>query len=147
MLTYPRKHFMIPEIIYDPSLLLSPHVFLLAILIRHRAFKAQALNDAPEKLCELRVHPTSNELPLTLRPELNDTHIFRRAERTVTGFKTSEKKPIGYSMMSKWVKRIGLLLGFEHNTICYNLRYMAGNKLDQSGASHLTRALPNLYSL
>lgn len=43
---------MIPEIMFDPSLLLSPHVFFLAILFRHRAFLSETLNDNPHMLSE-----------------------------------------------------------------------------------------------
>lgn len=44
------------------------------------------------------------------------------------------EKPITQGMMGGWVKAIGKILGFKRNTICYNLRYMAGNNLDQHGA-------------
>ncbi|KAI8954520.1 C2H2 finger domain protein [Xylaria longipes] len=135
------KHFMIPEIIYDPSLLLSPHVFLLAILYRHRAFETEDLNASPAILNKLRIHPSGNEFPLYLRPELDNVFIFRRAAKSMTGYTISDA-PIGYDMMSKWIKRIGVLLGFEHNTISYNLRYMAGNNLDQN--VNISDALRNL---
>ncbi|KAI3392396.1 hypothetical protein diail_5747 [Diaporthe ilicicola] len=42
-----EKKFIIPEIMFDPSLYLSPHVFLFAILCRHRAFDMESLNDDP----------------------------------------------------------------------------------------------------
>ncbi|CAJ2503094.1 Uu.00g104880.m01.CDS01 [Anthostomella pinea] len=125
------KHFMIPEIIYDPSLFLSPHVFLLAVLFRHRAFLSEPLNNDPHLLSRLKIHPSGNELPLSLKPELNDVHLFRRTKKTLAGFVMSEE-PITYDTMRTWINRIGKLLGFEHNTICYNLRYMAGNNLDQN---------------
>ncbi|KAI0465727.1 hypothetical protein F4859DRAFT_507826 [Xylaria cf. heliscus] len=117
------KHFLIPEIIYDPSLLLSPHVFLLAILYRHRAFETENLNTSPAILNKLRIHPSRNEFPLHLRSNLNNIFIFRRAVKSIT-------------------RRIGVLLGFEHNTISYNLRYMAGNNLDQN--VNISDALRNL---
>jgi hypothetical protein len=37
--------------------------------------------------------------------------------------------------MTSWVKRVGEIIGYKNNTICYSLRYMAGNSLDQSGTS------------
>lgn len=43
------------------------------------------------------------------------------------------EQPIKQGMMGGWVKRIKMLLGFERSTICYSLRYMAGNNLDQDG--------------
>ncbi|KAI0448256.1 hypothetical protein F5B21DRAFT_523079 [Xylaria acuta] len=41
------KAFYIPEMIYEPNFLLNSHVFLLGILFRHRAFRAEGLNDNP----------------------------------------------------------------------------------------------------
>lgn len=40
-------------------------------------------------------------------------------------------------MMGGWVKRIGTICGFKRNTICYTLRYAAGNKLDENGMSSM----------
>ncbi|KAG6354084.1 hypothetical protein INS49_005055 [Diaporthe citri] len=136
-----RKTFIVPEILYDPSLLLSPHVFLLAILFRRHAFMLESLNDNPHMLSELHVHPSGNELPLSLKDEIKGRYIFRRCVKTSIGFSMSNQ-PISQGMMGGWVKRIGLLLGFERNTICYSLRYMAGNSLDQHGS--ISEALRNL---
>lgn len=131
-LTSCRKTFIIPEIMFDPSLLLSPHVFLLAILFRHEAFVSEQLNKNPHRLGELRIHPSTNELALPFKEEVQDKYVFRQCDKTSTGFVMSDK-PISQGMMSSWVRRIGKLLGFKRNTICYNLRYMAGNNLDQDG--------------
>lgn len=127
-----RKTFFLPEIIYDPSLLLSPHVFLLGILFKNRAFKPDALNDNPHDLAGLNIVEGENELLLPIRKELDDVPVFRRAVETPFGFKMSDTQPISQGMMTEWVKRIGELLGFEHSTISYSLRYMAGNSLDRS---------------
>lgn len=43
---------------------------------------------------------------------------------------------ITYSMMAAWIKRISEVLGRLYNTICYSLRYNAGNKLDESRKLH-----------
>lgn len=127
------KTFLVPEIIYDPSLLLSPHVFLLAILIHNRAFKTDRLNDEPHRISTLRIHPDANELRLVLRDDIKDMPLFRRSIKTITGYEMSTTAAITQAMTGKWIQSIGKLLGFEHNTIAYNLRYFAGNSLDQSG--------------
>lgn len=58
------KTFFVPKIIYDPSLLLSLHVFLLGILFKHRAFRCRILNDNPATLSELDIRrPDENEIP------------------------------------------------------------------------------------
>lgn len=120
-----------PEIIYDPSLLLSPHVFLLAILIRNRAFKNESLNDNPHLLSTLKIHPDSNELRLVLKDELKNEFLFRRTVRGIGGYVMSSQ-PISQDITGRWLKAIGKQLGFEHRTITYSLQYFAGNSLDQS---------------
>lgn len=86
-------------------------------------------------LSQLQIHPSANELHIPLKEEMKGRYIFRRYEKTSAGFSMSLDKPISPGMMGGWVKRVGELLGFERNTICYNLRYMAGNNLDQQGKS------------
>lgn len=126
------KTFHIPEIIQEPNFILNPHVFLLGILFRHRAFRAPGLNDNPQALEGMAIHDDEPELCIPLRDDILNVLIFRRADRDLHGYVMSEK-PISLSMMGGWVKRIGELIGFKSNTICYSLRYMAGNALDQSG--------------
>ncbi|KAI1260377.1 hypothetical protein F5Y18DRAFT_432325 [Xylariaceae sp. FL1019] len=69
--------FLIPEIIYDPSLLLSPYIFLLAILFRHRVFKSEALNNAPHLLSTLKVPENCFEMPLGFKKEVKSQYVFR----------------------------------------------------------------------
>ncbi|KAK1973628.1 C2H2 finger domain-containing protein [Colletotrichum cereale] len=134
--TYP-----IPETMFDPSLLLSPHVFLLGILFRHRAFRAPSLT-SPDQLKKLDICPGKLELPLPLRKDLNDTYIFRRAISTGTAYVLSPDEPISEAMMGAWFKRIGELLGLEYSTMLYSLRYNAANGFDQS--ADVSEALRNL---
>lgn len=117
---------------FDPSLYLSPHVFLLSILFRHRAFYSDMLNDNPHYLSELKIDPNDSELPLCFKEDILNHYVFRQCKKTASGF-TMAQEPITQGTMAGWVKRIGKLLGFERNTICYSLRYMAGNNLDQHG--------------
>ncbi|KAK5637510.1 hypothetical protein RRF57_013225 [Xylaria bambusicola] len=135
------KFFHIPEIIYDPSLLLSPHVFLLAILFKHRAFLSDGLNNNPDSLHKLQIYPGAKQLRLALKPEIEEKFIFRAPLKEFRGFRLSERS-LPYSSMNQWIRRIGILLGFQNNTLCYSLRYMAGNNLDQS--VNISDALRNL---
>jgi Protein of unknown function (DUF3435) len=121
----------VPEGIFDRSLLLSPHVFLLGILFRHKAFLAPDLT-FPEELEKLNIMPGENELPLPLRSELDDVWIFRKAIKILTDYEISANERITYGMMSSWIKAIGKILGIEYSVIPYSLRYLTGNKLDQS---------------
>ena len=67
--------FPIPEIIYDPTLVLSPHVFLLGMLFKARAFKSPSI-DCPERLYSLGVLDSLNEQALPLKEELDDDFVF-----------------------------------------------------------------------
>ncbi|KAH0419558.1 hypothetical protein CcaCcLH18_14355 [Colletotrichum camelliae] len=136
-----QKTYAVPETMFDPSLLLSPHVFLLGVLFRHRAFNASNLT-SPHHLDILDIHPGERELPLPLKEDLNNTFIFRRAVETLTGYQISPNKRISSGMMAAWIKRIGEILGFEYPTIAYNLRYNAANAFDQS--VDVNEALRNL---
>lgn len=53
---YNKNAFWIPELIYDPSLYLSPHIFLLAVFFWCRAFRVDGLNDNTCILMDLKVH-------------------------------------------------------------------------------------------
>jgi len=51
--------FPIPETIYDPSLVLSPHVFLLGLILADGAFATPNLTSA-EQLSKLDIQPGTN---------------------------------------------------------------------------------------
>ncbi|KAH8788175.1 hypothetical protein F5883DRAFT_635073 [Diaporthe sp. PMI_573] len=56
-----EKHFYIPEMWFDPCLMLSPHTYLLAIFFRHRAFRSRCLNDKPDALITMNLNPKGDE--------------------------------------------------------------------------------------
>jgi hypothetical protein len=70
--------FPIPEIIFDPILVLSPHVFLLGMLFEARAFLDPSI-DSPDKLYSLNVLKGLGEQELPLREELDDEFVFCQA--------------------------------------------------------------------
>ncbi|KAK2762535.1 C2H2 finger domain-containing protein [Colletotrichum kahawae] len=124
-----QKTYSIPETMFDPSLLLSPYVFLLGVLFRHQAFNASSLTSLYH-LDNLDVHPGERELLLLLREDLNNTFIFRRAIETFIGYQISANERITSSIIAAWIQRIREILGFEYPTIAYNLRYNATNAFD-----------------
>lgn len=63
--------FLIPEIIYDPMLVLSPHVFLLGMLFKGQAFKSPSI-DSPKRLYSLSILDGLNKQLLPLKEELDD---------------------------------------------------------------------------
>lgn len=110
---------------------MSPHVYLLAILFRHKAWKSDDLNNDYDLIDTIDVWPGENETRLALREDIQDDFIFRRSAPTISGRRISNE-PITLGMMADWVSKVGMLAGFEHSTFAYTLRYMAGNSLDQS---------------
>jgi Protein of unknown function (DUF3435) len=76
--------FPVPEIIYDPSLVLSPHVFLLGLILADGAFAAPNLTSA-EQLSKLDIRPGTNQLPLPLKRSMDDIPIFRKSITTTYG--------------------------------------------------------------
>ncbi|KAH6884005.1 hypothetical protein B0T10DRAFT_580223 [Thelonectria olida] len=112
------------EFFFDPSLLLSPHVLLLGLLFRYKAFRSPSLT-TPEYLDKLEIHPDENELPLPLKESLNDIFVFRDTIKTAfDGFAMSVNKPLTYG-------EDGELAGFSMTVILYSFRYNATNEFDQ----------------
>lgn len=56
--------------------------------------------------------------------------IFRQAERTVDGFKTSEDKPLSYATLNYYTGRMGLGAGFEDRLTFYCIRRGIGNAVN-----------------
>ncbi|KAJ5804829.1 hypothetical protein N7474_010694 [Penicillium riverlandense] len=71
--------FAFPKIIDDPSLIFSPHVFIFGILFWLQAFKSPALSSI-EKLRSLFVQGGRQQMPLPLKPEVEDRYIFCKTE-------------------------------------------------------------------
>ncbi|KAJ5239886.1 hypothetical protein N7468_004505 [Penicillium chermesinum] len=109
--------YILPEIIFDPSLVLSEEVLVSACQIP-----------------QLRIPDGCNELPLHIDPALDDVPIFRMSERTMQGISISPDKPLPYTTIEPWVKKIGVITGFPQVTCPYSLRYGAGTALDSSGS-------------
>ncbi len=76
LLTRTRRNvFQIPEIIYDPTLILSPHVFLLGMLFKAQAFASPSINSL-EKLYSLNILNELGEQKLPLKEKLDNEFIF-----------------------------------------------------------------------
>jgi hypothetical protein len=70
--------FRLLEVIYDPTLILSPHVLLLGMLFHIKAFKSPSV-DCPENLYSLNILRGLNEQGLPLRDDLADKYVFCKA--------------------------------------------------------------------
>ncbi|KAF2802862.1 uncharacterized protein BDZ99DRAFT_491913 [Mytilinidion resinicola] len=109
--------FPLPEIIYDKSLIFSPH-----------AFAAYNLT-SPEELSRLFIPPGRNKLPLRLNQELDDIPVFRKA-------------PLPYNTLLPWIKALGKITGFAQVARSYSLRYAGGKAFNEDG--NVNEAMQNL---
>ncbi|KAF1952281.1 hypothetical protein CC80DRAFT_518793 [Byssothecium circinans] len=124
--------FPLFEVIYDETLIFSPHVFLLGVLFCDQAFAAYNLT-SPEELSRLTIPPGRNELPLRLNRALDDIPVFRKAERTPYGWTISPTEPLPYSTLLPWIRTLGKITGFAQVTRPYSLRYAAGKAFNENG--------------
>ncbi|KAJ5904727.1 uncharacterized protein N7473_001643 [Penicillium subrubescens] len=128
--------FPIPEIIFDPTLVLSPHVFLLGILFRIGAFKSLSTDspvlDCPEKLYRLRVLQGLGEQELKLKDEIMDQHVFCQALREADGIRFAPEKPLTRGWLGYRMKRGGEITGFAEVAKPYCLRYGAAKAFNDS---------------
>jgi hypothetical protein len=125
------NEFKIPEIIYDPTLVLSPHVFLLGMLFKARAFKSPSI-DCPERLYSLKVLKGLNEQPLPLRDEMNDEFIFCQAVREAQGVRIARELQLSSGWVRYRMKIGGEITGFGQVMRPYNLRDGSAKGLNES---------------
>jgi hypothetical protein len=127
-----RNTFPLPEIMYDETLVFSPHVFLLGVLFSDHAFAAYNLT-SPEQLSRLTIPPGRNELPLRLNKDLDNVPVFRKAVRTMSGSVVSPNEPLPYSTLLPWIRVLGQVTGFAQVTRPYSLRYAGGKAFNENG--------------
>lgn len=116
--------------------MLSPHVFLLGLLFADRAFDrvgGEEVLVSASQLPQIRIREECNELKLQLDSTMDDVPVFRMSERTLNGIGISPARPLPYSTLEPWVKKIGVITGIRQVTRPYSLRYGAGTALDSSG--------------
>ena len=77
--------FPIPEIIYDPTLVLSPHVFLLRMLFKAQAFKSPSI-DSTERLYGLDAPDNPNEQTSLLKEDPDNDPPPARLSRKHAAF-------------------------------------------------------------
>ena len=143
----PRNTYPIPEAICDPSLILSPHVFLLGRLFANRTFAVVGLT-GPEGLDKLDIRPGCNEFRVDFRDELADVHVFRRAIKTLHGWKMSDIEPLPYASLYSGLKTLGAITGMRQIVRPYTLRYGAGKAFDNHGEQENQPAsLPGTHTL
>ena len=124
--------FPIPEVVYDPSLIFSPHVILAGLMFDDQAFAAPNLL-SPEQLSILEIEPGCNQLALPLNPKKGDIPVFRSIIRTLHGWAVSPTKPLTYPVVRSSMRKLGQITGFKQVTRPYALRYGAGKAFNENG--------------
>ncbi|KAJ5346269.1 hypothetical protein N7452_004273 [Penicillium brevicompactum] len=139
------NEFKIPEIIFDPTLALSPHVCLLGMLFHIKGFKTRSSTgpvlDCPENLYRLRVLEGLGQQQLILKGEILDKFVFCQVTRDVTGYRIDLEKQMTSSMVRSRMRRVGEITGMELIKP-YNLRYAGAKAFNKS--EEVTNALQNV---
>ncbi|KAL2802972.1 hypothetical protein BJX63DRAFT_90216 [Aspergillus granulosus] len=141
-----KNTFPIPEIIFDPTLVLSPHVFLLGMLFRIQGFKNFSEDgpvvDCPENLYNLGVLDGLGEQELKLKDEILDQFVFCQAVREADGIRIALGEQLTEGALRYRMKRGGEITGFEQVTKPYGLRYGAAKAFNDS--PEVTNELQNV---
>ncbi|KAL4865177.1 hypothetical protein BDV12DRAFT_175034 [Aspergillus spectabilis] len=131
-----KNTFPIPEIIFDPTLVLSPHIFLLGMLFRVQAFKNFSTEglvvDCPENLYNLGVLDGLGQQELKLKDEILDQFVFCQAVRKADGIRIALGEQLTEGALRYRMKRGGEITGFEQVTKPYGLRYGAAKAFNDS---------------
>lgn len=140
------NEFKVPEIIFDPTLVLSPHVCLLSMLFHIQGFKkfstAGPVLDCPEKLYSLGVLDGKGQQELKLKDEILDKFVFCQVERQPTGYRIALERPLTAATVRSRMRRGGEITGFDQITRPYLLRYAGAKAFNTS--EEVTDALQNV---
>ncbi|ODH52419.1 hypothetical protein GX48_01482 [Paracoccidioides brasiliensis] len=122
--------FRLPEIIYDPTLVLSPHVFL-GMLFHIEVFKSPSLK-TPEQLYSLRILDRLNQQELPLRDDLANKFIFCMVVREGDGVRIAHERQLTTSLLRNCMKRGGKITGLDQVMKLYVLRDGAAKAFNKS---------------
>ena len=77
-----KNIFILPKIIFNPSLILSLYITLLGLIFTNNIFLALSLILAI-RISELDIKPGYKQLPLYLKLEITNILIFRKSIKTL----------------------------------------------------------------
>ncbi|KAE8413590.1 hypothetical protein BDV36DRAFT_286879 [Aspergillus pseudocaelatus] len=106
--------FPLPEIIYNPSLMLSPHTFLLGILFHDDTFRAPGIKSM-EDLRRLCVEDGRQQMEVPLKWDKAKYYVFCKVKCVRDKIQIYRDQPISQSTLSRQLKIFGEIAGF--NTI------------------------------
>ncbi|EQL32851.1 hypothetical protein BDFG_04959 [Blastomyces dermatitidis ATCC 26199] len=126
--------FWLPEIIYDPTLVLSPHVFLLGLLFHAKAFKSPYIR-CPEDLYDLGILDELNEQKIPLRDDLAENFLFCQVVREGEGVRIAHEIKATTASLRNRMKKCGEITGFEYPVGPYAFRRAAGKEWNETDVS------------
>ncbi|KAJ5976453.1 hypothetical protein N7481_010160 [Penicillium waksmanii] len=129
------NNYILPEIIFNPSLVLSPHVFLLDRLFADRAFDrvdGKEVLASASQLPQIQIREECSGLKLQIEPGMDDVPVLRTSEKTLNGTGISPAKLLPCSTLEPWVEKMGENTSIRKATLPYSLCYGSVTALDSS---------------
>lgn len=112
--------------------MLSPHTFLLGMLLRNEAFRAPNLRSMDD-IRRLFLEGGRQQMPLPLKPEMGNYYVFCRVEAKRGKVTVNHKLPITKATLSKQIKTFGEITGFGWSLFTHRFRYGGGTIMNASG--------------
>ncbi|KAJ6126308.1 hypothetical protein N7523_001920 [Penicillium sp. IBT 18751x] len=125
------NNFPLPEIIDDPSLIFSPHTFIFGVLFWLEAFQVTELCSM-EKLRALLIEGGRQQMPLPIRPEVEEYYIFCRTKIVDGQPEMLWDCPMPAGTMSGRLKSTGEIHGWLHSMFSHRCKYAGGKMLNES---------------
>ncbi|EDN03935.1 predicted protein [Histoplasma mississippiense (nom. inval.)] len=124
--------FVLPEIIFDVSLLFSPHIFLFGFLFHAEAFENSSLQTM-EDVQKLVPAGGCQEMPLPLKWEMDNWYIFCKVDVQDGQVRILCDTPMSASTLDSQLKSVSEIHGFLNTFFSHQFRYGGGKLLDESG--------------
>ena len=103
---------------------------MLALALDDEAFEASSMQKV-DQIFQAEVTSCKNSRTLHWKEDMLDIPVFRQPMRCVDGTrKTSPTDPLRSSTTNDYLKRLGLLTGFEQSLTHYCVRRGTGNAVD-----------------
>lgn len=113
----------------DYQLAYCPIAQIISFAFRDGAFVNTELT--PELIWRLRVPKNSSSLPLRWKPEVLNTPILRRFERTPYGYELHKSLSMTYESSRQALKELGRDAKFEDDIGHYNFRRWTANEVNR----------------
>ena len=113
----------------DYQLAYCPINQIISYAFRDGAFFNTMLS--PELIWRLRVPKRHQSLPLRWKPEMLDTPLLRRVERTPYGYELDKSLPMTYDSSRQALHELGRDARFEDDIGHYNYRRWTANEVNR----------------